>query len=177
MRLFAEQWPALQRHLGARPSPEWMDDRRTLEAALRHRERMLGDPGAWLWWTFWQIMLASEEVSIGLVDFKGPPGPDGGIVIGFSLARAHWNCGYATEAVGGLVAWALDQPGVGFIRADTDLTNVRSHRVLEKVGFVPTQPVVGGMARHGGTGDLLAWRLAKRGGSAPSRSRSIRRRS
>jgi RimJ/RimL family protein N-acetyltransferase len=174
MRLFAEDWPALQRHLGARPSPAWVDDRRTLAAARRHRRRMLRDPGAWLWWTFWQVVLASEGVSIGLVDFKGPPGPEGRISIGFSLAPPHWNRGYATEAVGGLVAWAVAQPGVRAIEADTEVANVRSHRVLEKMGFVPTRAVAGGMARHGATRDLLVWHLASQGWATPSRERPIR---
>jgi RimJ/RimL family protein N-acetyltransferase len=169
MRLFVEEWPALQRRLGAKPSPAWMGDPRTLGAALRQREQMLRDPGAWLWWTFWQVVLASEGVTIGLVDFKGPPGPEGRITIGFSFARAHWDHGYATEAVSALVAWALQQPGVRFIEADTEVTNVRSQRVLEKLGFVSTGPVAEGVARHGGTGDLLAWRLVKRGGSTRSR--------
>jgi len=164
MRLFVEEWPTLQRRLGARSSPAWMADRQTLDAALRQREQMLREADAWMWWTFWQVVLASEGVSIGLIDFKGPPGPAGGVAIGCSFAPARWDRGYATEAVGALLVWALGQPHVRFITADTHVTNVRAHRVLQKLGFAPTEPEAGGMARHGDTGDLLVWRLGKQGG-------------
>ena len=163
MRLFVEDWPALQRRLGAKPSPAWMTDRRTLEAVLQQRDGMLHEPDAWMWWTFWQVVLTSKGVSIGLVDFKGPPGPDGRIAVGFSFAPAFWDRGYATEAVGALVAWALRQSGVRSITADTNVTNVRSHRVLQKLGFAPAEHVAGGMVRHGDPGDLLVWRLVKAG--------------
>ena len=128
MRLLVEDWPALQRRMGARPGPAWMTDQRTLDAALRHRERMLREPDAWRWWTFWQVVLAPDGESIGLVDFKGPPGPEGGVAIGCSFAPAHWGRGYATEAVGPLVAWALGHASVRFVAADTDAANLRAHQ-------------------------------------------------
>jgi RimJ/RimL family protein N-acetyltransferase len=140
-----------------------MTNRQTLDAALRHRDRMLREPDAWMWWTFWQVVLVSEGMSIGLVDFKGPPGPEGGVAVGASFAPTLWDRGYATEAVGALVAWALGQASVRFITADTHVTNVRSHRVLQKLGFVSTEPVARGTARHGDAGDLLVWRLVKQG--------------
>jgi ribosomal-protein-alanine N-acetyltransferase len=164
MRLLAEDWPALQRRLGAKPSPAWITDPETLAAARRHRDRMLQEADAWMWWTFWQVVVALEGETVGLVDFKGPPGPEGGVAIGCSFAPAHWNRGYATEAVGPLVAWALGHSSVRFITADTDGANVRAHRVLRKLGFVSGQTLAGGPSHHGDAGDLLAWRLVKPGG-------------
>jgi RimJ/RimL family protein N-acetyltransferase len=161
MRLFVDEWPALQRRLGVTPSSAWMTDRGTLDAVRRHRHEMLRDPDAWMWWTFWQVVLASEDVSIGLVDFKGPPGPDGGITVGCSFARAYWGRGYATEAVGALLARTLRQSAVRYIMAATDVTNVRAHRLLQKLGFRPGEGAPGGMGRHGDIGDVLVWRLAK----------------
>lgn len=63
MRLFVDEWPALQRRLGLTPSPAWMTDRDTLAAARRHRQEMRRHPDAWLWWTFWQVVLVSDDVS------------------------------------------------------------------------------------------------------------------
>jgi RimJ/RimL family protein N-acetyltransferase len=100
-------------------------------------------------------------VSVGTVDFKGPPGPDGDVTVGFAFAPPHWGRGYATEAVGAIATWAFGQASVRCIEADTDTTNLRAHRVLRKLGFVPQRTVTGGMARHGDTGDLLSWRLVR----------------
>ena len=164
MGLLLEDWPALQRRLGAKPCPAWMSDPRTLAAARRHRDRMLREPDAWMWWTFWQVVMAREGESVGLVDFKGSPDQEGGVAIGCSFAPAHWDRGYATEAVGLLLAWALAHSSVRFITADTEAANFRAHRVLRKLGFVSGRSVADGPSHHGAEGDLLAWRLVKRGG-------------
>ena len=106
-----------------------------------------------------------KSENVGLVDFKGPPDHEGGVAIGCAFAPAHWDLGYATEAVAPLVAWALGAaPDVRFVTADTDAANFRAHRVLRKLGFVSGQTVAGGLSRHGAAGDLVAWRLVKGGG-------------
>ena len=61
MRLLVEDWPALQRRLGTKSCPAWITDPETLAAARRHRDRMLQDPDGWRWWTFWQVVAASEK--------------------------------------------------------------------------------------------------------------------
>lgn len=159
MRLFVVDWPALQQCLGVAPTSAWLTDGRALDAVLRHREAMLREPAAWLWWTFWQIVLTARSRIIGLVDFKGPPGFDGGVTIGVSVAPTQWGRGYATEAVATLLAWAFRQPGVRSVTTDTHVGNVRAHQVLQKLGFTPAPPVASGMVRHGEGGDALVWRL------------------
>jgi RimJ/RimL family protein N-acetyltransferase len=137
MRLFVKDWPALQRRLGLTPSLAWVTDHDTLEAARRHRREMRRHPDAWPWWTFWQVILVSDDVSIGLVDFKGPPAPDGGIAVGCAFTPSYWGRGYATEAVGALLARMRRQSAVRYIWAETDVTNVRAHRLLQNLGFRP----------------------------------------
>jgi RimJ/RimL family protein N-acetyltransferase len=168
MRLLAEDWSGLQGRLGARPSPPWIVDPRALDAAQRHRAAMLRDPGSWLWWTFWQIVLVAERTSVGMIDFKGPPGMAGVVTLGVSLAPARRGVGYATEATRALVTWAFRQPGVRAIEAETAAGNARAHRVLGKLGFAPAGRIVAGMAGHGDGGDLLAWRLLRPGGERPA---------
>lgn len=164
MRLFMDEWHALQRRLGLTPSPAWTTDRDTLEAARRHRQEMRRNPDAWLWWTFWQVILASDDVSIGLVDFKGPPAPDGGIAVGCAFAPTYWGRGYATEAVGALLARTLRQSAVRYILAETDVTNVRAHRLLQKLGFLPGERGPASLTRDAGAGEALVWRLEKPAG-------------
>jgi RimJ/RimL family protein N-acetyltransferase len=164
MRLFVDEWPALQRRLGLTPSAAWMTDRDTLEAARRHRQEMRRDPDAWLWWTFWQVILASDHVSIGLVDFKGPPGPDGGVAVGCAFAPSYWGRGYATEAVRALLARTLREPTVRQILAETDVTSVRAHRLLQNLGFRQGERGPDGPTPRGVPGDVLVWHLDKLAG-------------
>jgi len=55
--------------------------------------------------------------------------------LGFVLARAYWGKGYMTEAVRGLVAWALKQKEIYRVWAGCDTDNVASARVMEKAGM------------------------------------------
>lgn len=59
--------------------------------------------------------------------------------------------GYATEAVEGLVDWALKGMAVKKVIAETKMDNIGSIRVLEKVGMKKTQV----------TGDMIYWELTK----------------
>ena len=55
--------------------------------------------------------------------------------IGYTIARASWNRGYASEAVGALAAYAFAQFTIHRITASVDPRNVASCRVLEKNRF------------------------------------------
>jgi ribosomal-protein-alanine N-acetyltransferase len=55
--------------------------------------------------------------------------------IGYVLARPWWGRGLMTEAARAVVEWALDQPAIYRVWAVTDVDNVGSARVLEKVGM------------------------------------------
>jgi RimJ/RimL family protein N-acetyltransferase len=65
---------------------------------------------------------------------------NGEAAIGFWLAREHWGCGYATEAVRALceISRAL---GHTRLHAGHFLDNPRAGRVLRKAGFVETGEV------------------------------------
>lgn len=89
------------------------------------------------WYALARLGDAASPVLIGAGGFLGPP-QSGAVQIGYSLLPEFQRRGYATEMVGGLVRWALGQPGVDFIAAETEWANPTSVRVLEKVGFKPT---------------------------------------
>jgi len=57
------------------------------------------------------------------------------IAIGYVLARPHWGKGYVTEAARAVIDWALQQPSIYRVFATTDVENVASQRVLQKVGM------------------------------------------
>lgn len=55
--------------------------------------------------------------------------------IGYVLARSHWGRGLMTEAASTLRDWAFSQPEIYRLYATTSVDNVRSQRVLEKIGM------------------------------------------
>lgn len=67
------------------------------------------------------------DISLRINDFK--------VNIGYVLARAHWNRGYATEIVKTMVAWCLSQSRIYRVWAVCDVKNAASARVLEKAGM------------------------------------------
>ncbi|MEX1024123.1 MAG: GNAT family protein [Planctomycetota bacterium] len=58
-----------------------------------------------------------------------------GAELGYWLGREHWGRGIMTRAVGAATSWALEAHGLERIFAKALVTNLASHRVLEKVGF------------------------------------------
>lgn len=84
-------------------------------------------------WVPWQIVEFASGLAIGGAGFMSAP-DDGCVEIGYGIAPAYQRRGYATEAVGGLVALASDN-GVYVVQAATDPGNVASQRVLQRSGF------------------------------------------
>ncbi|MBQ6164131.1 MAG: GNAT family N-acetyltransferase [Clostridia bacterium] len=103
-----------------------------LQGAVEHPEQ-------WDWYAIWMIE-TKDGAHVGDLSFKGF-GADGSVEIGYGVSEEYRNRGVATEAVGAAVRWALDQPGVTRVEAETEPGNKASQRVLEKCGFVPTGTV------------------------------------
>lgn len=55
--------------------------------------------------------------------------------IGYAIGRPWWGQGIAPEAVQAVMAWAIEAFAVHRVSASTDARNVRSQRVLEKLGM------------------------------------------
>jgi RimJ/RimL family protein N-acetyltransferase len=55
--------------------------------------------------------------------------------LGYVLAREHWGRGYMPEAIAALLDFGFAALGLHRIWATTDARNVRSKRVLEKIGM------------------------------------------
>jgi RimJ/RimL family protein N-acetyltransferase len=58
-----------------------------------------------------------------------------GLELGYRLKRAYWGQGYATEGSRALVDRAFTEMGAERVYAETMAVNVRSRRVMEKVGL------------------------------------------
>ncbi len=92
-------------------------------------------------WYSWHALAvdssSSGRILVGGGGFLGPP-ENGSVQIGYSVLPQFQRMGYATEMVGGLVRWAMQQPGVVRIIAETEWANPASVGVLTKCGFVPS---------------------------------------
>jgi RimJ/RimL family protein N-acetyltransferase len=78
------------------------------------------------------ITLKQTGEVIGMID----PHVDGPRVgIGYVAAQEHWGKGYIPEATRALIDWAFAQSAIYRVYATTDVENVASRRVLEKVGM------------------------------------------
>jgi RimJ/RimL family protein N-acetyltransferase len=93
-------------------------------AAGRHR------PG----WGMYALVRGEDDLVVGGMGFHGPP-EAGSVEIGFDLHPDARGRGYATEALGALARWALQQPGVETVLATTTPDNTPSRRVMERAGF------------------------------------------
>jgi RimJ/RimL family protein N-acetyltransferase len=83
----------------------------------------------------YQIVLVEAGLVVGDIGFHNAPDADGSVEIGYGVVPGIRGQGIATEAVRALTVWALAQPGVVEVRAETDLNNTASQRVLDRSGF------------------------------------------
>lgn len=96
------------------------------------------EPGKRIWHAVWVMETKTDPgEEIGNLSFKGL-GPDGMAELGYGLRPGHCGKGYMTEAVRALAEWALSQPGVSRVEAETEPGNTASQRVLFRAGFAAT---------------------------------------
>jgi RimJ/RimL family protein N-acetyltransferase len=113
---------------------------------LRRTLPKLGGRGSWL-------MVEGGEV-VGMCSYKWPPTEAGDVEIGYDVAPAHRQRGYATEAARLILEAAQADERVRAITAETALANLPSQRVLEANGFVQT-----GRGMDDEEGETIVWRL------------------
>ena len=118
------------RILGAALPPEWprpdLFDVLPIQAAASPGTECFG---------VWVIIQRDSGSVVGDVGFIGPPDEAGSIEVGYSVIPDRRRRGYATEAAGAIVEWALSQPDVLVVVAGCDSDNAPSIRTLERIGF------------------------------------------
>ncbi len=111
------------------------------------------DPGAnYLYSTLWNIIDKASNQMVGDLCFKGEPNAKGEIEIGYGTYPLFAGKGYMTEAIRLILQWAFAQTGVETVIAETENTNIASHRTLEKNNF----------RKFKVSGEMYWWRCDKR---------------
>jgi RimJ/RimL family protein N-acetyltransferase len=112
-------------------------------------ERFVGRVGLLVWdaatWQTSDLRAAAEPV----------------VELGWTLVRACWGHGYATEAALRARTWAATEHGLGPLISIIDKDNGRSIKVAERLGAVPEQEI------RIDTGAAVVWRHPP--GQAPAR--------
>jgi RimJ/RimL family protein N-acetyltransferase len=95
-------------------------------------DRAPGEPGGW-------VQFSVEERDggrlVGDVGISPADGEPGVVKVGYTISPTVQGRGYATEAVGALVDYALETLGADVVRAYASADNLPSIRVAEKVGM------------------------------------------
>lgn len=97
--------------------------------------KTLEHPDAWKWYTSWEIVLKSTNISIGGMGFAGEPNELGEAETGYMIDSQHHNKGYATEALKLLTGWAFTHERVKAVIVHTFEDNLPSRKILVKNGF------------------------------------------
>ena len=86
----------------------------------------------------WAVEIPDEAAFIGFVGLQVPSFEaefTPCVEVGWRLARAYWGHGYATEAAMASLAYAFGTLGYDEIVSFTVVGNVRSRRVMERLGM------------------------------------------
>jgi ribosomal-protein-alanine N-acetyltransferase len=124
--------------LGAAVPASWPPGEYDRSAMEFFRDRLLESDDAVGWYAWYAIHRPIDEdqpVVIGAGGYLGPPGADGVVEIGYSIAPEFQGRAFATELVQALVSQAFSVAGVVRVIAHTSPTNAGSIKVLERCGF------------------------------------------
>lgn len=125
--------------LAAEVPPSWppdLYDRAAAEWTLAAlRSCAPADRGWWQRYFIRRPAAGAPATLIGCGGYKGPPDGRGAVEIGYAILPEHRRLGYASEAVGGLLARGFASPRVARVAAETLPDLFPSIGVLEKAGF------------------------------------------
>jgi RimJ/RimL family protein N-acetyltransferase len=137
----------------ARMPERWPNPELVERAFAMSLEGIRADSAARLWGA--RAMIAVEKPDrrvVGSIVFRGEPDEAGIAEIAYGVEELSQGQGYATEAVGASVAWALGHPLVKGVQASTFAWHRASVRVLEKVGMK-----VVGIREHETMGEMVVY--------------------
>jgi RimJ/RimL family protein N-acetyltransferase len=84
----------------------------------------------------YEIRRRGDGRAIGGIGFNGTPDAEGTVTVGYALNVSARGRGYASEALRGLLAFCRSQ-GITLVKADADLDNLASQRVMSAAGMRP----------------------------------------
>jgi RimJ/RimL family protein N-acetyltransferase len=86
-------------------------------------------------WGLWAVEVKATTEFAGFIGLWSPNWDPSLTEIGWRLAREHWGQGYATEGARAAIDDGFDRLGLEEIVSFTTVGNVRSQRVMQKLGM------------------------------------------
>ena len=83
----------------------------------------------------WAVTLRESGQVIGTIGFMWYSDANSAAEVGYSFSKAHWNMGYATEALRAVIDSVFRTLPVNRLEAQHDVRNPASGRVMEKCGM------------------------------------------
>ncbi len=108
---------------------------------------------------YWAMERAADAAFLGSCDLSEIDRWHHRAEVGFIVARRHWGDGYAQEAMAAVIDHAAQALKLRRLTARTHLGNVRSVRLLEKLGFRHEGLLRGYVDRDGERRDCLLFGL------------------
>jgi RimJ/RimL family protein N-acetyltransferase len=88
-------------------------------------------------WGLWAVEVRDVAPFIGFVGlWPADEVADGMVMVGWRLAHAHWGNGYASEAAREALRFGFTDVGLDQIVSFTVPQDIRSRRVMERIGLV-----------------------------------------
>jgi len=131
--IMASDYAKLGRLLNVESPEDWTESRDAVDAFPQFYQWFKELPDKT--WGSYFILHSSERRQIGICGFKGGPGTDGFVEIGYEIKKAWQGRGYATEAAKALVELSFKKPKIKGVRAHTLMEENASTGVLKKCGF------------------------------------------
>jgi RimJ/RimL family protein N-acetyltransferase len=92
-------------------------------------------------WGFWAVELRHSKEFVGFLGLHIPRDDlpcSPCVEIGWRLAVTHWGKGYATEAASDVLRFGFERLGLSEVVSFTTIGNLRSRRVMERLGMRDT---------------------------------------
>lgn len=148
LELSIDDYGKMQRDLGLRATNMILDEE--IKYAMKVRlKKVLEDIENFLWLTNWAIINKEKNQIIGFIMIKGYPNNEGEVIVGYGIEENYRKNGYATEALKNLTKWIFKNPKAKCVIADTEKSNIPSHKVLENAGAI----------KYKETDELIWWKI------------------
>ncbi|HEX4199852.1 MAG TPA: GNAT family protein [Caulobacteraceae bacterium] len=108
---------------------------------------------------YWAMELASSGAVIGLCDLSEIDRRHSRADVGFMVARRYWGAGYTYEAMHAVIGHAAQGLRLRRLQARAHLGNIRSMRLLDRLGFKREGLLRGYVERDGERRDCALYGL------------------
>ncbi len=136
LKCYLEQPERLEQELGFPVSRAVVTERVRRAIGMKLAKMAKTEPERYAWYTYWLVAVREPRFGAGLAGYKGFPDQNGEAEIGYGIDPGCQGQGYTTEAIRCLIGWAFEEPAcLAVVARDTKKSNVRSLRVLEKLGM------------------------------------------